>query len=240
MEDPLMPFLFRLYESLIPQRHQVLFHPTDLLPAHAATLDIDRNPRQMRRRLISLLGSGVAVVTAQLLLYLDGANRRVDLYLAVKLVVIGFAQVFEEIARPRTAIAAAGIEPAINLQILAFDNRNQFLAGNQLLQLCLILNARQLQAVDLRVLPQQRISRRTEHRVPQQAADVNAALHDPMRMPHRDVLVQTKSLTADGNGQQKHQTRPSYSHFHEVDLLLRACYGANAGGHSNANPAQTG
>ena len=71
---------------------------------------------------------------------------------------IGRAHVIEKFTRPGTAIAPVGIEARIETQRGAGNDRDQIFAGLQLLQLSVVLNARQIHPVDLLILQQQRFA----------------------------------------------------------------------------------
>ena len=119
---------------------------------------------------------------AKLFLYLHRPHRRIHLNRIVELLVVSLAQIVKKVARPRTAITAIRIKPRIEAQRLAGNDRNQFLAGDQLIELSLILDSRQFQAVNFLVLAQQRIARRAEHRVPKHAAKASPAFAGAMRV----------------------------------------------------------
>src|SRR5271165_577936 len=110
-------------------------------------------------------------MAAQLLLDFDGADSRVQLNLVVELAVIRFRKVGDEIASPGTAVAARRIKAVVNAKGLTFLDRNQFVRGFQCLQFVFVLDAREIEAVNLFILPEQRIVRRSEHRVPEHAAN---------------------------------------------------------------------
>jgi hypothetical protein len=122
----------------------------------------------------------------------------------VELLVISFAQIIKKIARPRTAITTIRIEPRIKAQRFACHDRNQFLAGDQLIELSLILNSRQFEAVDFFVLAQQRFAGRTEYRIPKEAAEMGTVLGRAMCVLAGHDLMQPKSLPAHC-GSQKYQ-----------------------------------
>ena len=108
----------------------------------------------MRRRGVAFRWSGVAIVAAQFLLHLHGADRGVDLDLIVELPIIDFGKVLNKIAGPGTAIAARGIETAFDLQRLALFDGHQVARGLQRFQFNVVLNAGQIDAVDFFVLPE--------------------------------------------------------------------------------------
>src|ERR1700722_5307280 len=201
VEYPLVPFFFRFYQALLLQRHHVVFHPRDLLLAHAAALNIDRNACKMGGSGFALFRRCIAIVAAKFFLYLHGSHRRIDLNRIVKLFVISLAQIVEKVARPRTAITAIRIKPRIESQSLAGDDRNQFLTADQLFELSFILNPRQFQPIDLLILAQQRIVRRAEYRVPKDPANTSSAFAGAVRVPRGHDLMQTKSLSAHHGGQ---------------------------------------
>ncbi len=103
-----MALLFWFDQSLSLQRNHILFHPLNLRSGHAAALDIHSDSRQMRRGGLAALRRRIAVVAAQSVLLLDRAHGGVHLQWRVKLFVVGLADVFDEVAGPRTAIAALG------------------------------------------------------------------------------------------------------------------------------------
>src|SRR6266849_2071109 len=131
----------------------------------------------MRRRRVAFRGSSVAIVTAQFLLSLHGAHRGIDLDLSMELPVVDFGKVHDKITGPGTAIAARRIETAFNLQRLALFDGHQRAGGLERFQFNVVLNAGQIDAVDFFILPDQGIVRRTEHWVPEDAAE---ATQDPV------------------------------------------------------------
>src|SRR6202008_2528165 len=84
----------------------------------------------------------------------------------MELAVVGLAQVLHEIARPRTAEAAIGIKPRIDAQSLPRTDLNQGFTGLQRFEFVIVLDAWQVKPVNLFILAQQRLVRRTEHGVP--------------------------------------------------------------------------
>ena len=76
---PLTTLFFRLDQSGIFERHDVLFPSTSLAPGHAPALNVDRNARQMGRSCLARLRRRIAIVTAQLFLYQYGSHRRIYL-----------------------------------------------------------------------------------------------------------------------------------------------------------------
>ena len=108
-----MTFFFRFDQALVVQNQHVLLHPPNLLTRQPAALNVHGDAGQMGRSCLPALGSRIAIMTAKLFLPLRGPHRGIDLDLAVKLLVVGLAQVFDEVAGPGAAIAPAGIEPGI-------------------------------------------------------------------------------------------------------------------------------
>src|ERR1700687_1262796 len=82
-------------------------------------------------------------------------------------VVIRLSQVVDKVKCPRTAIAPRRIEPGIKAQHFTRADLQQGTVGLQSFEFGFILDARQLQAVNLRVLNQERFVRRPEHRIPE-------------------------------------------------------------------------
>ena len=60
----------------------------------------------------------------------------------MELLEISLAKIVKEVARPRAAITAIRVKPRIESQGLAGNNRNQLLAGDQLIKFGLILDTR--------------------------------------------------------------------------------------------------
>ena len=90
------------------QGQHILFDPFNLVACHATALDINGDAREMRGSCVSDFRSSVAIMPPQFALHLHGANRRVDLDLGMKALVVILAQVVEEVTGPRPAIAAIG------------------------------------------------------------------------------------------------------------------------------------
>jgi hypothetical protein len=224
---PLMPFFFRFNQTLVSERHEVFFHPRYLLPGHAPALDIDCDPGQVRGCGLALLGCGIAIVTAKFFLYLYCAHGRIHLNGGVELLIISFAQIVKKIARPRAAITTIGIKARIEAQGLASNDRNQFLAGDQLIELRLILDARQFEAVDFFVLAQQRIPGRAEYRIPKDTAEPAMTFAGVTCILAGRDLMQAKSLSAHSDGQKYQQKHSTCFALHEVSLKSRT---ANTGG----------
>src|SRR5438876_11929179 len=201
MEYPLMTLFFRLDQAEFFERHHVVLHPLDLLAAHATALDVYSDACKVRRRGFAFFRCSVAVVTAKFLLPFHGPHRGVYLDLAVELFVVGCAQVIEKFACPRTAIAAIGIEPRIKTQRLTSDDRHQLIISFELLQLSIILDARQLQPIDLLILAEQGIARWTKHGVPAQAPSLGPAKRAAANATRWDILMQAQRLAANGQNQ---------------------------------------
>jgi hypothetical protein len=70
-----------------------------------------------------------------------------------------------------------------------------------LIELSLILDTRQFEAVNFFVLAQQRIPRRAKYRIPQNAAEATTAFADVVRVLAGRDLMQAKSLSGYGHGQ---------------------------------------
>ena len=90
----------------------------------------------------------------------------------MKLLIVSLADIAEKIARPGTAIAARRVETGFDLQRIACDDRHQFVRGLHGFELVVVLNARQIQAIDFFVLPKQRVVGGTEERVIKDAFEV--------------------------------------------------------------------
>ena len=145
-------------------------------------------------------------MAAKFLLNFYRAHRGVHLNLPVEFFVVGCAQIVQELAGPGTAITAIGVEARIKSKALTGNNRHQVFAGFELLKFGVILNAGQVHAINFLILQQQRFARRTEHRIPAQAADMSAM--QPARTTlRRNVTVQRKRRSADRHGQQKKKYR---------------------------------
>src|ERR1700683_1546748 len=180
----------------------------------------------MRACGIAVSRGGIAVVAAKFLLNLDRAHCGVHLNLLMEAVVIGLAEILDKIARPRTAEAPRRIEPGIEAQHFAGADLQQGTIGLQSFEFGFILNTRQLQAVDLSVLDDERFVRRSEHRVPEK----------PTKMPAVGVLGDSvvhrkssprQSPACEGQQDRSHELELNDA-FHEV---------ANGGGHhSPAKP----
>jgi len=104
---------------------------------------------------------------------------------------------------------------------LAGNDRNQFLAGDQLIELRLILDARQFEAVDFFVLAQQGIPGRAEYRIPQDTAKPAMTFAGVTRILAGSDLMQAKSLSAHGDGQKYQQKHSACFTLHEVSLKSR-------------------
>ena len=199
VEDPLAALFFGFDQAQGAQVEQVALDEVNLRLRHAAPLNIERQAGEVRGSRFAFGRGRVAIVAAKFLLDLDGANSGVHLDLLVELTVVGLAQVLNEIARPRTAKAAIGIEARIDAQRLSGTDRDQSLAGLQRFQFVVVLNAGQIEAVDFFVLPQQRFVRRTEHRVPSNAANMMFA-EFAGGGALRGVAVEGERLTGDNQG----------------------------------------
>src|SRR4051794_31926641 len=86
------------------------------------------------------------------MLLLDGANRRSHLDWAMEFLVKVLAEIFDEVARPRTAVAPGFGEILSNTQIIAFAKRNQFFGLLEQQELIVIFDSWQLQHVELHIL----------------------------------------------------------------------------------------
>jgi len=143
----------------------------------------------------------------------------------VKLFVVSLAQIIKKVARPGTAITAIRIKPRIEAQSVAGDNRNQFLAADQLFKLSFILNARQFQPVNFLILAQERIMRGAKYGIPKDAANMSSAFTRAMRMPNGHDLMQTKSLSTHHDGQNHHRKNLPFFTLHEVCLKSSTALG---------------
>src|SRR5262245_51052264 len=125
----------------------------------------------------------------------------------MKFFVIGFADVLKEIERPRAAVAARRIERRLNAQSFAWRYSYQVAIGDQSLKLLVIANPRQVQAVNFRVLQEQRVARRLEDRIPGNTAD---AVH-PM-ITRRNHGPHGKCLAAYGQSDEEKYGALSRAH----------------------------
>ena len=113
-------------------------------------------------------------------------------------------------------------------QRLAFLDRDQSVRSFEFLKFGVVLNAGQFQAVDLFILPEQGIVRRTEHRVPAHMAPVRRTTQFPRPcvVPGGNIQRQGIGVRADG----EHQRENRGEHYpklpgplgHGAQLLGRA------------------
>src|SRR5437868_10796497 len=142
-------------------------------------------------------------MSAKFPLNFNCADCGVHLNLRVKLFVICCAQVVEELTGPGTAIATVGIEARIKTQCRTGDDRDQILAGFELLEFSVILNTGQFQPIDFLILDQQRFARWTKHGIPAEATKVCAM--QPAHPMGRNVTMQPKCRNTDCAGQYKNE-----------------------------------
>jgi hypothetical protein len=152
VEYPLATLFLGFDEAQGAEVEEVTLDETNFVFAHAAALEVDRKAGEVRGGGVTFGWGGVAIVTHQLLLNFDGADCRVQLYLVVEPLVVGLAEVFYEVAGPRTAKAPIGVEPGINAERGAGTDRQQRLSFDQSGEFVVVLNARQFEAIDLFVL----------------------------------------------------------------------------------------
>src|SRR5882762_9326665 len=169
----------------------------------------------MRRGGLAFCGGSVAIVAAELFLHLHGADCGIYLDLVVELAVISLAEILDEIARPGTAVAAVGIEPGIDAKRGAGADRNQSLTFFQGFEFVVILNARQIEAIDFLVLAKQRIVGRAENRAPAQTARVMLGTA-PRGRAFGGVAVESERLAAHRQSQHDPDCQAPSSHSHEV------------------------
>src|SRR5258708_3317869 len=143
-----------LYQSKVAQVLQVVDYELVLRLVKPALGQVHGDSGQMRRSVVAGFGSGVAIVPAQLVLLLHGADRGVDLERTMEFVVKGLAQVGQELVRPRTYVTLVGLDDRTDAERFGFLNLDELLGAFQLFQLLVVGNAWQLQAVNLFVLPQ--------------------------------------------------------------------------------------
>ena len=188
----------------------------------------------MRRSRISVRRSRVAIVPPQLLLNLYRPHRRIHLDLLVEAVVVGLAQVVHKVERPRPAISPRRIQPRIEAQRLPSANFQQGTVRLQSFQFGLILNARQIEPVDLSILEQQGLVRRPEHRIPSQPPEMpavcvraahgkGAARHPPAHHRQEDNRRELKSdELSQGScvGQALLPAKPPHQFFFGSGLIL--------------------
>src|SRR6478672_11060293 len=98
-------------------------------------------------------------MAAKLLLNQNCPDRRVYLNLLAELFVVGSTDVFQKLQGPGTAITPRGIKGRLNAQRFTGDDWNQISIGLQELELLVVTNTRQIQAVDFSVLQKQRLMR---------------------------------------------------------------------------------
>ena len=91
-------------------------------------------------------------------------------------------------------IAARGIEAALNLQRFALLDGDECTRGFERCQFVVVLNARQIEAVDFFVLPDQRIVGRAEHGVPEQSTMNTEA----ERVQDAVVVVRVDAMQSEG------------------------------------------
>ena len=141
-------------------------------------------------------------------------------------VVIGLAQVAQEIASPGAAEAALGIKSGIEAQGLVRRDGNQDFAGFQIFEFVIVGDAGQLQAINFLVLPQQRFMRGTEHRVPAEITEVTAtgALGAAAR-----VAMHGRGRNACSHDQQQSQRKSLCSRLHEMASGHSTCSNVRAG-----------
>ena len=217
MEHPLAPLFFWFNQTGVLERHHVLLNPFHLRFGHPPALNVYGDACQVGRGGLARLRCSIAVMAAELLLHQHRSHRGVHLNLCMKLLVVGFAQVDEEIARPGTAVAAAGNQSRVNPQRLAGNNRNQILIGFELFQFFVVLNTRQIQPVDFLILTEKRIVGGTKHRIPRHPPYAAATKAGPPNVARRNIPMQAKSLAADRYGQEECNYDGSLClNFHEV------------------------
>jgi hypothetical protein len=85
-----------------------------------------------------------------------------------------------------------------------------------LIELSLVLDAWQFEAVDFFILPKQGVAGRAKYRVPKHTAEVTAVFADTTCVLAGHNLMQPKSLSAHGRGQKYQQTNSLCSTLHEV------------------------
>jgi hypothetical protein len=141
-------------------------------------------------------------VTAEFLLHFDGANRRVDLDLRVKLGVVSLTQIFDKVARPGTAVAPVWIKPRIDSQRRTGTDRDQGLTLFEGFEFVVVLNSWQVETIDFFVLAEQGIMRRAEHRVPANAACVMFGGATRTGRALGGVAVQGEGPAADSQSQE--------------------------------------
>src|SRR6476469_4165499 len=110
MEAPLPALFFRLDQAQVFQRLHIRFHPLNLCFGHSPALEVNCQSGQMRGRCLTRFWSGVAIVTAKLLLHQHGAYRRVHLDLLMEFFVVSGTDIIHEIEGPRAAITTSWIE----------------------------------------------------------------------------------------------------------------------------------
>src|SRR5581483_3642503 len=184
------------------QVEQVSVNPLLLATVDATLRNINRKPRQVRRRRVTHFRRGIAVMAAQAMLLLDRPYRRIYLDRLVKLPVERRRKIVEKIKSPRPAIAVLPLKLRMNPQLPRLFDRHQFLALLEQFQLLVIRNARQPQPVYFFVLPQQRFVRSAQQRVPEQPAMMRPAPRQSML-----VVVQEREGVRGCKHQQGQQDR---------------------------------
>jgi hypothetical protein len=166
VEAPVAAFFFGLNQAEGAQFEEVKLNPMQFGWRQAAALQVHGNAGEVGRGCVAVDRSGIAIVTAELLLDLDGADGRVELNGMVELGAEVAAQVLHKVARPGTAVAALRRKLWRDVQVITFAKWDEIVRCDQLFQFVIVLDARQLQAVDFCVLAEQGIVRRAEDRVP--------------------------------------------------------------------------
>src|SRR6185369_6684519 len=130
---------------------EVAFYPLVLLLAQTALSDIYGQSGKGGRCGVPFDRCGIAVMPAELLLLVGCANRRGQLDGNSKLVVVGVAQVLNEIAGPRLAIATIRLEVAGNVKSRHLADSYQLVLLDQFIQFGVVLNSDKVQPIDFLV-----------------------------------------------------------------------------------------
>lgn len=122
MKDPLAPLFFWLNQADRLEIKQISFDEMDLNFRHATPLKINRDSREMRGRGIALGRGRIPIVATKLPLPHYGTDGGIHLDLIVKLAVINFPKVCDEVASPGPAKTTRRIEPWVETHsFIGFD-----------------------------------------------------------------------------------------------------------------------
>src|SRR5215469_3625473 len=177
----LAALFFWLDDVLFLHPGKIVGNPFMLLASQAALADVHSCPGKVRRSYFAFSRRGIVIRAHQVPLLLGRPNSGRNLQRSSKLLVELAAHIVHELHHPRTRIPPILLKIRVDRHVLSADKRHKHTAFFELLELSVILDARQSSLIDLGVLLEQGVPGSTQlwrnrRSVIAQAAKVSTAV----------------------------------------------------------------